>query len=256
MHYRELYGKTGKVILYSPDFIKSKALESLQKANDEYDVYIQSDVSLLIADISKINPEYLVMDISAHSHVHLLCAIRRQFPTLPLILTRKYHLFSDHVSATWFGNIWLRDYDSLMGEFPALAPTDCVTNIGLSGTESAGACTLYCTGKSELSQILSPMRLWLAHRLRARIASRKAVNIIFSWLEMGGSAREMGESISRSDKLIYHYRWQIMRELGIRNVALEFSPSLSLSAGPVPLDCSCDCLMRVCNKKEYQSEGL
>lgn len=240
--------KVRKVVIYSPDFIKCAALEFLQKTNNAYTVFIERNVVKLLSVILKERPDYIVLDISIHNHIYLLCAIRRQFPTLPLIIARKYHLFSDHIAATWFGNIWLRDYDSLMEGFPVMAPTDCVSDTALSGPESAGACGLYCTGKLDGSQILSPMRLWLAQRLRSRITSRKAVNIIFNWLEVGGSAQEMGASISRSDKLIYHYRWQIMRELGIRNVVLEFIPSLSVNAGPVPFSCSHGCMMRGSNE--------
>ncbi|MCO5784684.1 hypothetical protein [Citrobacter meridianamericanus] len=126
-----------------------------------------------------------------------------------------------------------------------MAPTDCVHDGRLSGPECSGACMQYCTGKPDMEQMLHLMRRWLAQRLQSKVASQQAVNIILYWLEVGGSVREMGERISRSEKLVYHYRWQIMQALGIRNTALEFIPSVTVNAGPAPAGCSSDCLMRV-----------
>lgn len=246
MQYQNLQGEAGVVIVYSPDFIMRGALEGLQRKTKEKEICMAENIGELFSFVTEKKTQSVILDISAHNHAYLLCAIRRQFPALPLIITRKRHLFSDYITAAWFGNIWLRDYDALMEERQDMVPTDCVSNISLSGPESTGACGHCCTGRTDGSQILHPLRLWLAHRLRGRVSSRKAVSVALEWLEMGGSAREMGASIARTDKLIYHYRWQIMRELGIRNTALEFIPSITVNAGPVPEGCSSECLMRAC----------
>ncbi|WP_146050986.1 hypothetical protein [Citrobacter amalonaticus] len=173
-----------------------------------------------------------------------MCAIRRQFPVLPVIITRRRHLFSDYITASWFGNIWLRDYDTLMAGYPDVIPVDCVTDDYFAGPEGTGACRVFCHGRADGLQALVFLRGWLSQRLRQRLASRQGANIILNWLELGGTAADVGKRLGRSEKLAYHYRKLLMKELGIRNTALEFIPSVSVNGGDIPAGCSSVCLMR------------
>ncbi|EBC6662851.1 hypothetical protein C1B77_22615 [Salmonella enterica] len=186
----------------------------------------------------------MVLDIPARKCVYLLCAIRRQYPVLPLIITRRRHLFSDYITASWFGNIWLQDYDTLMTGGPDAIPAEGVTGDDFACPERTGACRGWCHGGQDGPKVLFSLREWLVYRLRERLASRQGVNVILNWLEQGGTAADVGKRLGRSEKLAYHYRWLLMKELGVRNRALEFIPSVTVSGGEMPAGCSPVCLMR------------
>lgn len=247
--------KNKTVIILSPDFIISAALAGLQSIKKECTVYAVSEKNELLSVINRLNPDYIVLDLPARDCVFLLCTIRRQFPALPVIIIRARHFFSDAIVASWFGNIWLKEYRTLMAGYPSVAPTDYVDSHNFQGTECVGACSLYCRGKADSTQILSSLQKWLEQRLSYRFPSRQGMRVIMNWLESGGTARDVGQRIGRSEKLVYHYRWRIMQELGLSNTALEFIPSVTVSAGYPLLDCSQVCRMRFRDNQENISHA-
>ncbi|EBC1670938.1 hypothetical protein F6B50_23620 [Salmonella enterica] len=233
------------VIVFSADFIISAALASLQKTKGRTSIKIVDNPDELLCAIIIMKPLQVILDIPARDYTYLLCAIRREFPVLPLIITRYRHLFSDYITASWFGNIWLREYDALMSGYPGVAPTDCVTDSRFAGVEGASACRGYCNDRTDGSQILRSLRGWLGLRLRLRLSSRQGVKVIMNWLELGGSAGDVGKRMKRSDKLAYHYRRLLMKELNLRNTALEFIPSIAVKGGNIPTECASTCLLRI-----------
>ncbi|EAS6989592.1 hypothetical protein DSC57_21640 [Salmonella enterica] len=59
-------------------------------------------------------------------------------------------------------------------------------------------------------------------------------DMALNWLIQGDTVSEISRAVSRSDKLIYHYRRRIMRALNIRNYGMDFIPSLSFSRRRIP----------------------
>lgn len=236
--------RLGGVIIFSRDFIIGTALVELYKMSGRHRVKYTGDINAFFDYLAGTKLSRVVLDIPARDFVYLLCAIRRQYPALPVIITRRRHLFSDYITASWFGNIWLRDYDALMAGGPDMPPPDCMAGGCLTGPEEAGACRRCCRGGPGGPQVLLSLRGWLGHRLRERLASRQGVNVILNWLEQGGTAADVGKRLGRSEKLAYHYRWLLMKELGIRNRSLEFIPSVTVSGGEMPAGCSAVCLMQ------------
>lgn len=229
------------VIIYSPDFILRTALIALQRVQDRNTCSVDS-VETLFDEIIRRNPTQLILDIPAREHAYLFCAIRRKYPELQVIVPQQRHLFSDYVVAFWFGNIWLREYDSLMNGYPLSVPTSCITDSAFSGVESVGgACRMGCQGRQNGTQMLPSLQLWLEQRLKQRLSSRKAIMVVQNWLELGGTADDVGQRLACSKKLVYHYRRLVMRELGIRNTALELIPSVKVMAGDVPAECLFPC---------------
>lgn len=236
--------RRGGVIIFSRDFVIGAALVALYKTNGSHRVKYIGDMNMFFNSLAETKLSRVVLDIPAREYVYLLCAIRRQYPALPIIITRRRHLFSDYITASWFGNIWLREYDALMAGEPDVTPPGCMTDDGLAGPEEAGVCRGWCRGGPGGPQMLLSLRGWLGYRLRERLASRQGANVILNWLELGGTAADVGKRLGRSDKLAYHYRWLLMKELGIRNRALEFVPSVTVSGGEMPAGCSAVCLMQ------------
>lgn len=236
--------RRGKVIIFSRDFIIGAALVALYEMNGRHRTKYIGDMNELFYSLAETKLSRVVLDIPARDYVYLLCAIRRQYPALPVIITRRRHLFSDYITASWFGNIWLRDYDTLMTGEPDMTHPGCMADGCLVGSEGTGACRGGCRGGPDGPQVLLSLRGWLGYRLRERLASRQGVNVILNWLEQGGTAADVGKRLGRSEKLAYHYRWLLMKELGVRNRALEFIPSVTVSGGEMPAGCSAVCLMQ------------
>ena len=240
------------IIVFSPDFIIRAALKNLHRKKKASTIQTVDCVKKLVSGIYDIKPEFVVLDIQPRDNVFLLCAIRRNFPVLPIIITRHRHLFSDYIVASWFGNIWLREYHTLMdaGEY---MPTDCVSYSCFAGTENSAACGRYCKGKNDNLLMIQSLQHWLGQRLQLRLCSRKGANIILNWLEKGGSPAEVGKRFNRTDKLFYHYRHLVKQELGLRKT--EFIPSISVKGGmAVPVECASQCLLRIQMRQKCKEE--
>ncbi|EPE2305196.1 hypothetical protein ACSG67_004490 [Salmonella enterica subsp. enterica serovar Muenchen] len=199
----------------------------------------------LFSSICTEKPEYIVLDIQARDNAFLLCAIRRKFPILPIIITQHRHLFSDYIVASWFGNIWLREHDTLM-DATEYTPTDCVNRSCFAGTENSAACGRYCKGSNDNLLMIQSLQRWLGQRLQIRLSSRQGTNIILNWLEKGGTPAEVGKRFNRTEKLVYHYRQLVKQELGLKHTLKEFIPSISVKGGiVVPTECASMCLLRI-----------
>lgn len=239
-------------VIYSAEWAKATALKYLcsQKAG----VYsgILGNISGLtdyLDEKKKTPPDVLVLDIPARNYVSLLCYIRRQYPVLPIIITQPKVLFSDRVVAGWFGNIWLREYDSLMAGYPETLLESCVTDSRFSGINAAAACSAGCGGEARDGQMLSYMERWLSGRLAGCTGSERCAWVVTEWLSRGVSPREVGARLQCSDKLVYHYRWRVIRVLGISGHPGDFIPSLSLKLGPDYGDCRVRCKMRAAGQR-------
>ncbi|WP_370612383.1 hypothetical protein [Citrobacter meridianamericanus] len=183
-------GATGEgIIVFSRGFIIGTALKALCKMKDKHNAeYVRNTESLfyLIAE----NPSCrVVIDIPARNCIYLLCAIRRQYPTLPIIIMRRRHLFSDYVTASWLGNIWLQDYDTMMAGDLDVIPTEGVAGDEFVHPEEPGVCRGWCHGSPDGAQALFFLQDWLICRLRERLASRQGMKVILNWLEQGGDNR-------------------------------------------------------------------
>ncbi|MBC6504704.1 helix-turn-helix domain-containing protein [Citrobacter freundii] len=248
-----LIRKSGKVtVIYSADFIIGRALEGLFekdiKGRRKRHFHTVQNADALFSHILTERVDSVVLNISARENTRLLCAIRRYSPALPVIITGHHHLFSDHVVAGWFGNIWLQEYNSLLAGYPDITPDTCVSDTRFAGTACSGACGHRCPGGRNT---FSALQHWLGERFRQRVSSRRGAAIVLDWLAPGLSPQEAASELGRSVKVVYHYRWRIMRELGLRSPAFELIPSVTLKEGDEPAGS-----LRKCRMQEKRSDNL
>ncbi|MDM2843551.1 hypothetical protein OGY83_07900 [Citrobacter sp. Cpo090] len=239
------------VIVYSMEWAKTVALKYLcGHSADGKEIFIETtgDLRTLFSRLSEKSsdvPDIIVLDIPPRDFVGLLCHIRHLHPALPVVITQSRILFSDRAVASWFGNIWLREYDSLMAGYPDVLIDSCLTDLRFAGAYSSAACSTECPGRMSDAQLLNRVEQWLCGRLTERIGSGICAQVATEWLSRGISAHEVGKRLNRSDKLVYHYRSRIIQELRISGHPRDFIASLSLKEGPVPLDRPVTCQMRV-----------
>ncbi|HCR3451182.1 TPA: hypothetical protein ON570_004866 [Citrobacter werkmanii] len=235
-------------IVYSTEWVKAIALKYLcghAGNNKNSGINIARDIQEVLFLLNEKSPDWIVLDIPARDYVSLLCHIRRQYPALPVIITQSRILFSDRAVASWFGNIWLREYNCLMAGYPGTPVSACVTDPRFAGTSSAAACVTECQGNPCDGQVLNRMERWLCGRLSERMTSGRCARVVTGWLSHGISPRDAGSQLRRSEKLMYYYRWRVMQELGISGHPANFIPSLSLKEGPVSADRPGLCRMRL-----------
>lgn len=243
-------------IVFSTEWAKATALRYLcGYSGAEGDIYVEavSDVRVLFSRLNETHsdtPDAIVLDIPARDYVGLLCYIRRLHPALPVIIVQPRILFSDRAVASWFGNIWLREYDSLMAGYPEMLINACVSDSRFAGAHSSAACAAGCPGNATDAQVLGCMERWLCGCLTERLGSERCAHVVTEWLSRGVSPQEAGERLQRSDKLVYNYRWQVIRALNITGHPRDFFPSLSLKVGPMVGNRSVACRMRQPVKQE------
>lgn len=237
-------------IVYSSEWAKLAALKSLCGYSGVMDnIYVEtvSDVWVLFSRLNETHsdaPDVIVLDIPARDYIGLLCYIRRLYPTLAVIVIQSRILFSDRVVATWFGNIWLREYESLMAGYPDLLINACVTDSRFADANCSAACASECPRGASDAQVLGGVERWLCGRLTEKTGSARCAHVVTEWLSRGVSPQEAGERLQRSDKLVYNYRWQVIRALNITGHPRDFFPSLSLKVGPVVGNRLVACRMR------------
>lgn len=240
-------------MVYSTEWAKTTALKYLCGYSDTVkNIYVEtvSDVRVLFSRLNETYsdvPDIIVLDIPARDYVGLLCHIRRLHPALPVIITQPRILFSDRAVASWFGHIWLREYDSLMAGYPEMLINACVADSQFAGTYSSAACAAGCPGGANDAQVLGGMERWMCGRLTDRTGSVRCARVVTGWLSRGVSPQETGDQLQRSDKLMYHYRWRVIRALDITGHPRDFIPSLSLKEGPLAGNRPAVCRMRVTN---------
>lgn len=240
--------KMKHIILYSAEWAKLAALKFLC-GYSEYDskVCIKNTQSVgeLVFLLNKKAPDMILLDIPARDYISLLCHIRQRYPDLPVIITQSTVLFSDRTVASWFGNIWLRDYDSLTAVYPDIPVHSVITDNQFAGTDSAAACPAGCPGSVDDMQLLGCMEHWLCQRLSQRVGGERCAQVVTQFLSQGVSPQETGKCLRRSDKLIYHYREKVIRSLGISRHPGDFIPSLTLKNGPSVRQSRAVCRMHI-----------
>lgn len=236
------------VIIYSADFIIGRAMECLfrkrRRQGKKDNVCIVRDIDALFSYIVSDSVDCVVLNIAARDHTRLLCAIRRHAPVLPVIIVQPRHLFSDRAAASWFGNIWLQDYESMLAGYPEISPDACVSDERFSGAGCTAACSSLCSRHPVSGAFFGSLQRWLAHQLQVRMSSRRCAAVALEGLATGLLPREVSKLMGGSDKVIYHYRWRVMRELGLRNRTFDFIPSLTLREGPEPAGSQTECHMK------------
>lgn len=239
------------VIVFSTEWAKAIALKYLcghSACDQEISVETTGDLRAVFSRLNEKSsyvPDIIVLDIPARDYVGLLCHIRHLHPALPVVITQSRILFSDRAVASWFGNIWLREYDSLLAGYPDALLGSSLTDLRFAGAYSSAACLTECPGRMSDALLLKRVERWLCGRLTERVGSGLCAQVATEWLSRGISAQEVGKRLNRSDKLVYHYRSRIIQELRISGHPRDFIASLSLKEGPVPLERPMTCQMRV-----------
>lgn len=216
------------VLIYSQLWPVAEALTGLCSNEDVRDrnvvaVMFQEDI---LMEIMRVQPELVILDISPRVSCALLNKLRHYHPSLSVIITQPRFLFSDRVVAEYFGNIWLKEYDSLLAGYPAVLLPEHLIYDALAGIECGG--TSFYRGYTELPVLQES----LTDRIRCRLfdisGSSRLCEVVMEWLVKGVTPLETGLSLARSSKVVYHYRWQAMRLLNIHNPAKDFIPSLTV----------------------------
>lgn len=237
-------------VVYSAEWAKAIAIKYLSGYIDtdgNRTVSIASDIESIFSLLNEKKTDVLILDIPARNYVNLLCHIRRRYPAMPIIITQSRIFFSDRVVGSWFGNIWLREYDSLMAGYPDSLASDCVAEPQFASVDCTAACLKRCSGNRNDIKLLNDVEQWLRERLTERVRSLNGVRVVTEWLSRGVSPREAGVRLQRSTKLVYHYRSKVIQALNITGHPGDFIPSLSLEEGPTPRINPDICLMQSSN---------
>lgn len=234
-------------VIYSPDFTILRALEGVfgrkKKEKIKGSIHSVQNIDDLFIHITSGLVSCVILDLSAGKNVRLLCSIRRHSPKLPIIITKRHHLFADHVAAGWFGNIWLLEHDSLLVGFPDSTPDSYINGSLFAGAECAGCCSSCCSGKYNSRDMFIALQRCMREQLSKKISSRRGALVILNWLAPGLSPQDIALKLGRSVKMVYYYRWRVMKALEIRN-AIELIPSITLKEGNEPKGSLLECRMQ------------
>lgn len=229
--------KLSSVLVYSPHWPVGQALCHLcvpakkNQADPENVgaeiIYRQGEV---LAKINEVNPDILVMDIPLRMNCGLMSLIRHYYPSLPVMIVQSRFLFSDRVVAEYFSHVWLKEYDVLLAGYPALPLQAHLSHPAFAGAECGGSSDYrlvsQCVENTE--NIRREMDARLRLRLYDLLKSPRLCEVVMDWLAAGATPMEVGASLSRSAKVVYHYRGQVMRALNITRCARDFIPSVTV----------------------------
>ncbi|EIL4649487.1 hypothetical protein LRN38_004362 [Salmonella enterica] len=233
------------VVVYSPEWVINNALENLFTEKHDVRVIATNNISDLLSVISARTVSSVILHAPERDYIRLICCIRHQYPVLPVIIVQKQILFSDMAVARWFGNVWLKDFSSLMVKHKENIQIDsCVSDNRFAGNECAPACNKFCTGKPGSERVLKDTRKWLGLLLRERMGSRAGAKIVSEWLASGASVEKVSKQLGCSRKVINHYRRMAIKSLNILNNERDFLPSVSLRDSPLPGYLSGKCKVR------------
>ncbi|HII3146303.1 TPA: hypothetical protein ACY3HI_004754 [Citrobacter braakii] len=224
-------GKYETVLIYSPDWTHGVALEKLFLSGGQGVDYIFR-INMSVADVfgsDGLFSNLIILDMSPRDSVALIVFLRRQCPDVKLLFTRQYFLYSDRMVAEYFGGIWLKEYDALMAGYPDTGIMEHITSPLFSGPWSP---VRILSDTVTIQVVLGSLEQWIRRRLPDVISSPRIREVSLDWLIRGVSLRETARVLRRSEKVMYHYRWQMMRGLGIRHYSRDFIPSLTVAAGP------------------------
>lgn len=235
---------TGKnytsVLIFSPLWSVLSALQTLcqpgrerKKGTCNERITVVCHRHEILSGIANSRPDVLVLDISLRASSELLNTIRYFCPDLPVIIVQPRFLFSDRVVAEYFGLVWLKEYDAILAGYPAFGLAEHLTHEAFAGAECGGSsqCHVITTNKTEMSDLYTQLALRLRLRLYDLFRSPRLCDVVMNWLVTGTTPTETGRLLSRSRKLIYHYRGRVMRALNIYNCSRDFIPSLTVETG-------------------------
>ncbi|ELO8517950.1 hypothetical protein R0T75_003927 [Salmonella enterica] len=233
------------VVVYSSEWIIKNALENLFTEKHDVSVIATDNISDLLSVISARSVSSVILHVPERDYIRLICCIRHQYPVLPVIIIQKQILFSDMAVARWFGNVWLKDFSSVMVKHNENILIDsCVSDNRFAGNECAPACNKYCTGKPGSEKVLKDTQRWLGLLLRERMGSRKGAKIVSEWLASGASVENVSKQLGCSKKVINHYRRMAIKSLDMLNSERDFLSSVSLRDCSLPVFASEKCKMR------------
>lgn len=226
------------VLVYSPVWSVRLALCHLCYS-DSSDSYITRDAQVaevfyldeILSKIKEMKPDVLVLDISLRVNCGLVNQLRHYYPSLPVVVTQREFLFSDRIVAEFFGHIWLKEYDALLAAYPAMSLQEHLSHPGLAGAECGGGgdYRLVSWGVDNTEEdVQRKLVFWLRRRLHDLLKSPRLCEVVIDWLAEGISPANVGASLSCSAKLVYHYRWQVVRALSINRGIRDFIPSVTV----------------------------
>ncbi|ECJ1396099.1 hypothetical protein FNG32_23825 [Salmonella enterica] len=169
------------------------------------------------------------MNIPIRENVSLICYLRRQLRTVPIIITQNRFFFSDRVVAEFFGFIWMQSYDTLLFGYPDVSLLECVTKNSFAGTFAAG---IVCRDDANIPDII--LDEWLEYRLQLLIGSKKMAEIALNCFKKNIPVAEISTLRSCSKQLIYHYRCRVEHKLNIGNHHNDIIQSLLVKGGTSP----------------------
>lgn len=226
------------VLVYSPAWPVSQALVNLCLPEENCGNFTgcPNVVAVCYSDeillgIKEMKPDILVLDIPLRVNCGLLNQLRHYYPSLPVVVAQRDFLFSDRIVAEYFGHIWLKEYDALMAAYPAMLLQEHLSHPGLAGTECGGGgdYRLVSWGVNNTEEdVQQKLTFWLRMRLHDLLRSPRLCEVVVDGLANGVPPAEVGTSLSRSAKLVYHYRGRVMRALNITRHARDFIPSVTV----------------------------
>ncbi|VXC55076.1 conserved hypothetical protein [Enterobacterales bacterium 8AC] len=221
--------KFKNIIIYSKNTVIGTALEYLCQPQSGCDVYVTRicDIATLFETLSVKSVDLIIIDGAPRCHFSLVFNLRAKWPTLPLMATQSYFLFSDRMMQEYFGHLILKEYDALLAGFPNISAAEHV-GIAFAGSEWAG-CQRASLAEISPEVVLIELNQWLRQRLAGVITSSKARAVAIDLLAQGYTPTEAGRLIGRSHKVIYYHRQAIKKCLGLNNFAMELIHSLTFS---------------------------
>lgn len=219
-----------KIFIYSEDWIHANALQHIicgTHTDDEFDIEIKDSISTLCTS-SFHKPYAIIIDARPSQYVSLILTLRKNFPDTFLICTQRFFLYSDRIVSEYFGGIYLKEYEALMSGYPEVGIADHIASQLFSGAYPP----LRHFDDDNAEDIMKSLNKWLRKRLPELIRSSKVREINLDWLARGVSLRDTARRLRKSDKLVYHYRWLMMKALGINHYSRDYIQSLTVKAWP------------------------
>lgn len=219
-------------LIYSPNWTHRIALEYLvcmKKERVKRTVKSCKSLEQVLDNKDNYAPEFCVLDMLPRESIATVVSLRKLYSNIKIIFVGNYFLYSDRMVAEYFGGIYLKEYNAVLAGYP-----DIVIDDHLSSNLFSGAYPPIRTLDKEKSVdgIITSLERWIKDRLTGVMPSPRVREIVLRWLVKGAAPAEVARILGRSDKVMYHYRWLMIRALGIRRGRREFIASLSVAAGP------------------------
>ncbi|MFS6817162.1 hypothetical protein [Citrobacter meridianamericanus] len=132
--------------------------------------------------------------------------------------------------AEYFCHIWFKEYDALLAGYPAMLLQEHLSHPGFAGTACGGSCGYHLVTRdvNDTKNVRWEVTFLLRLRLYDLVKSPRLCEVVMDWLAEGVAPAEVGTSLSRSNKVIYNYRWRVMRALNINRGIRDFIPSVTV----------------------------